>query len=357
MTSHYFRLSVFTGRVRVIFLMLAALVLSGCSMNQIFTPVYKITGVVLKNYSETEATPYVMQMSDPAMACALGESIDPLIYSFSRVVDAPKETGSLLMLLSANCAEELAWEADLRYRVYEYAGAVGQAKDARERAKRLNAVVAKRRHISFQRAMEAYEYDPGAENAECPFLYDEQDEFTFLLGLLTGMQAIVNDANSGALAGVPRDIAAQAERAAECVDNEKWAGLPNAIRGMVWLLLPDTRPDLSPEPWEMLENSSRIGVEKGMRASMALEAVAAETFGREDVLEDVLARFAESEKTFEVWDEYRVVDEVSRNVITYTSDKYWASNYGYRTPSTYFGKLNDKRDMDEVDTMDLDGLL
>lgn len=357
MTSHFFRLSASTGRVRCIFLMLAALLLSGCSMNQLFTPVYKVTGVVLKNYSESEATPYVMQMSDPAMACALGEAIDPLLYSFSRVVDAPKETGSLMMLLAANCTEEEAWEADLRYRVYEYAGAVSQAKDARERAKRLNALVAKRRYESFQRAMAAYEYDPAAENAECPFLYDEQDEITFLLGLLTGMQSIVNDANSGALAGVPRDIAAQAERAAECVDNEKWAGLPNAIRGLVWLLLPDTRPELSPDPWEVLENSSRLGVEKGIRASMALEAVAAETFGRDDVLEDVLARFAASEENFEVWEEYRVVDEVARNVVTYSSDKYWASNYGYRTPSTYFGKLSDQRDMDDVETMDLDGLL
>ena len=52
-----------------------------------------------------------------------------------------------------------------------------------------------------------------------------------------------------------------------------------------------------------------------------------------------------------------MVDELARKVVTYTSDKYWASNYGYRTPSTYFGKLSDQRDMDDVETMDLDGLL
>src|SRR5690554_5668332 len=85
----------------------AALVLAGCSAN----PIYTTTGIVLSNYSESEATPYVMQMSDPKMACALGEGVDPLLYSFSRVTSAPDTTGSLLMLLAANCMEYRTWEA------------------------------------------------------------------------------------------------------------------------------------------------------------------------------------------------------------------------------------------------------
>ena len=51
-------------------LLLAVTLLAGCSAN----PIYTTTGVVLSNYSEGEATPYVMQMSDPQMACALGEA-------------------------------------------------------------------------------------------------------------------------------------------------------------------------------------------------------------------------------------------------------------------------------------------
>lgn len=207
----------------------AVAALAGCSAN----PIYTTTGVVLSNYSEGEATPYVLQMSDPKMACALGEGIDPLLYSFSRVTEAPDTTGSLLMLLAGNCAEYKAWEAELAYLRADYQGDVATAKDAREEAKRLNALTAKRRYRSFQRAMAAYEFDPAAEPLECPFLFSEQDELTFLLGLLTGMQAIVNDANSGAMAGVPRNIAPQAERAATCLDNEKWGGTPNAIRALV----------------------------------------------------------------------------------------------------------------------------
>lgn len=334
-------------------MILAALAfLAGCSAN----PIYSTTGVVLSSYSEGEATPYVLQMSDPEMACALGEGIDPLLYSFSRVTSAPDSTGSLLMLLAGNCSEYQAWEAELEYLREDYAGNVPAAKDARERAKRLNAETAKRRYIAFQRAMAAYDFDPAAEELECPFLFEEQDELTFMVGLLTGLQAIVNDANSGAMAGVPRNIAPQAERAATCLDNEKWGGLPNAIRSLVWLLLPDTRPALSPDPWQVLENSSELSVQAGFRVSMALEAVAAETFGKPEVLEDLIARFAEADNTIVVRDDYRLLDEVARDVIQFSSDKHWTAEYGYRTPRRHFGKMSPESE-EEVETMDLDDLL
>ncbi|MGC8121718.1 hypothetical protein [Marinobacter sp. VGCF2001] len=341
------------ARVRGAVLGSSALLLAGCSAN----PIYTTTGVVLSSYSESEATPYVMQMSDPGMACALGEGTDPLVYSFSRVTDAPDSTGSLLMLLAANCMEYRAWEAELGYLRAEYEGEVPAAKDAREVSKRLYAQTAKRRYQAFARAMAAYDFDPAAEPLECPFLFTEQDELTFLLGLLTGMQAIVNDSNSGALAGVPRNIAPQAERAATCVDNEKWGGLPNAVRALVWLLLPDTRPELSPDPWQVLDNSAELGVESGIRASYAVQVVAAETFGRPNVLADAIAGFAEAEERIEVWDEYQLVDEVARGVVQFASDKHWSTHYGHRTPQRFFGKMSPERDLENVETMDLDGLL
>lgn len=331
----------------------AVLLFAGCSFHPIYTP----TGDILSGYSEAEATPYVMQMSDAGMACSLGEGLDPLMYSFSRVTTAPDATGSLLMELAANCSEREAWEYELRYLRADYASDIPAAKDAREMAKRLNAETARRRYVAFQRAMNAYEYDPSIESAECPALSTNQDEITFLLGLLTGMQAIMNDANSGAQAGVPRDIAPQAERAVQCIDNEKWGGVPNAIRALVWLLIPDTRSEQSPDPWVVLENSSELGVAAGFRASMALEAVAAETFGRQDVLADVIARFAAAEDVIVVWEDYRLVDEVARNVILFSSDKYWTAHYGHRTPQSRFGSLSDTHEVDASDVMDLDGLL
>lgn len=354
MTSSLFNLEkILHGVKRKVLAVPALALLAGCSAN----PIYTTTGVVLSNYSEGEATPYVLQMSDTQMACSLGEGIDPLLYSFSRVTSAPDSTGSLLMLLAANCTEKRAWETELQYLRADYQGNVTGAKDAREVTKRLNAEIAHRRYAAFQRAMRAYDYDPSEENAECPFLFEEQDEFTFMIGLLTGMQAIVNDSNSGAMAGVPRNIAPQAERAAQCLDNEKWAGVPNAIRALVWLLLPDTQPALAPDPWRVFDDSARLGINGGNRISMALEAVAAETFGRPDVLEKVLKRFTDSEDSFDVNPDYRLVDTVAGEVLMFSSDKYWTEHYGYRTPQRYFGQLSEKRAGEETEVMSLDDLL
>ncbi|WP_303290555.1 hypothetical protein [Marinobacter sp. SS5-14b] len=341
------------ARLRAMVAASVVILLAGCSAN----PIYQTTGIVLSNYSESEATPYVMQMSDPRMACALGEGTDALMYSFSRIIDAPDSTGSLLMLLAGNCMEYRAWEAELDYLRAEYHGNVPAAKDAREMSKRLYAITAERRYEAYQRAMAAYDFDPAAEPMECPFLFTDQDELTFLLGLLTGLQAIVNDANSGALAGVPRNIAPRAERAAQCVDNEKWGGLPNAVRALVWLLIPDTRPELSPDPWVVLENSAEMGVKAGIRASHAVQVVASETFGRPDVLASTIAEFAETEEQIDVWDTYRLVDHVARSVVTFSSDKHWTRNYGHRTPASFFGKMTAERDTSNVETMSLDGLL
>ncbi len=331
----------------------ALIVLTGCSAN----PIYTTTGVVLSNFAESETTPYVLETSDPRLACALGESLDSLIYSFSRVMDAPDDTGSLLMLLAGNCSQYKAWEAELAYVRADYQGNIEAAKDAREEAKRMNALTARRRYASFRRAMAAYEFDPSAEPVECPFLFSDQDELIFLLGLMTGMQAIVNDANSGGMGGVPKNIAPQTERVAACLDNEKWAGMPNAIRSLVWLLLPDTRPEGVSDPWQVLEGSTELGVEKGLRIPHAIQTIAAETFGRRDKLEEAIASFAESSATIEVWDDYRLLDEIATDMVHFSSDKYWSANYGYRTPQSFFGKMSPEGESENVETMSLDGLL
>ncbi|MBE0486786.1 MAG: hypothetical protein IBX51_11655 [Marinobacter sp.] len=331
----------------------AALTVAGCSAN----PVYTTTGMVLTNYAESEATPYVLEMKDPEMACALGLSLDPLVYSFSRVMSPPDTTGALLMLLAANCSEYQAMESEIHYLRANHAGDVNNARDAREQVKRLNADIAHRRLTAFERAMAAYKFDPGAEPLECPFLFNEQDELTFMMGLVTGLQAIVNDANSGAMAGIPRNIAPQAERAVQCIDNEKWAGVPNAVRALVWLLLPDTRPPMSPDPWRVLANSRALGFEGGHRVASALEVVAAETFGRPDVLEDALRAAANAENSMKVSEDYRLLDAVARRILLHASDKHWAANYGYRTPSNSFGSLSPVSSSRSTEVMDLDGLL
>jgi len=324
--------------------------LTGCQ-----NPIYVLVGGVLKEYSENEATPYVLQMDDFEMACAMGESLHPLVYSFSRVVPAPDDTSSLLMLSAANCAESQAWEAELSSLRAEYNGQLVLAKDERERAKRLNALVAERRLIVFNHANSAYDYDPSDADAECPRLIDDQDELTFMLGLLTGLQGITNDANSGMRAGIPRDIGSQAEKGMRCLNNEKWGGLPESVRALVWMLIPDTRPADSMDPWLLLEKNSELGAKAGYRASGVVELMAADMLGKDEIFKDALQRFAEAGDTMTRSEDYALVDETAFRLALFLSDKHWVSEYGYRTPEQYFGRLSTQTE--DVDTMSLDGLL
>lgn len=331
-------------------LCLALLFSAGCAVN----PIYSTTGKVMTGYAENYNTPYVLSLADPDMSCSMGTALDPLVYSFKTVTDTPYKTGSLLMLLSANCAEEQAWNANLRSLRAERAGNVSEAEDARTESKRWQAITARRRLESFHEAMKAYDYDYTNPNVECPDLDTDQDELTFMLGLLTGLQSIMNDSASGVMVNVPRDIAPEAERAARCLSNKKWAGLPDSIRAAVWLLIPATKPSDSPDPWVVLKNDSALGAQKGMRAAGALEVVMAENLGKDKILADAIHRFAAAGKTMKVWKEYQLIDHVARNTVMAVSDRYWTQHYGQRTPALRFGEL--KKDSGPSDKS-LDDLL
>jgi len=330
---------------------LAAVAMAGCSVN----PIYNVTGQVLTGYSETEATPYVLAMNDVGMACALGESVDPLVSSFSRVTAPPESTGSLLALLSGICAERVAVEEDLRYRRAEFNDNVTEMRDARTNSRRKYGETAQRRLVAFNRAMSAYDFDPTTDTPSCPCFKNDQAELTFLLGLLSGAQAVLDDAKAGGRAGVSRSLAPQIERAATCVDSEKWAGLPENIRAAVWVLLPDTRPDEDINPWDTMKANRQLAVAGGLRAAVALELAMAENVGDEDTIAEALAFLAASEDDFEVRAEYALVDFVGMEVVLAVSDRIWTKRYGYRTPGNRFGRIETGRaPREDIDT---DGLL
>ncbi|MDX5329367.1 MAG: hypothetical protein LPK06_11355, partial [Marinobacter sp.] len=94
-----------------------------------------------------------------------------------------------------------------------------------------------------------------------------------------------------------------------------------------------------------------------IRASHAVQIVAAETFGRPDVLADAIAHFADADDRIDVWDDYRLVDEVARTIVQFSSDKHWTAEYGHRTPRNFFGKMSPERARTNTETMDLDDLL
>lgn len=335
---------------RVIGIMALVMVLSGCSVN----PLHKITGDVMTGYAEKENTPYVLAMTDIEMACSLGESVDPLLYSFSRVTMAPEKTGTLLQILSGICMEQRAVEEELRYLRADYNDNTGNMRDARENMQRLYGITASRRVEAYQRMLRGFSYDP-VPGAECPDFYTDQDEITYLLGLAAGAQAVIDNGKSRGRADVPRSIAAEVERSADCVDNEKWAGLPNALKASIWVLLPDLRPNDDVDAWETLRESRELGFERGIRTAAALELLMAENVGREKVIAESLAYIEEHSEDFDVNPKYSLPDLVGMRIAWGVSDRLWTKEHGYRTPKSRFGETG--TELDDDDSVDTEGLL
>ncbi|TVP57068.1 MAG: hypothetical protein EA349_07250 [Halomonadaceae bacterium] len=331
---------------------MAATVLSGCGgFHLIYTP----TGQALSGYAETHNTPYVLEMHDVGIACSLGLALDPLLYSFSRVTVAPENTGTLLQVLAGICGEREAQYEELRYLRAGHQDVTEEIQDARTAMQRRYEVNAGRRLASFNRAMRAFAFDPSADVPVCPCYRNNQDELTFMLGLVSGLQAVMDDAKGGGGAGVSRGLALQIERAATCLDNTKWAGLPGNLRALVWSLLPDSRPDEITDPWASMADNRQLAMNGGMRTAIVLELVMAENLGRNDTIAEVLALLAASEGDFQVNPEYRMVDLAGMEIARFVSDRVWTRRYGYSTPLNRFGRVSDERPARE--NIDTDGLL
>src|SRR5690606_35449323 len=121
----------------------------------------------------------------------------------------------------------------------------------------------------------------------------DTEKTVYLLGMLSGLQTMTNDINSGDAVQVPKDIAAVVERGMTCLNNEKFWGAPMATRAVIWTLLPGAG-DGKPDAYQTLKQSTQIGEQKGVRLSHALYAVAAQASGDDAKLRDALKTFAEA---------------------------------------------------------------
>lgn len=332
----------FSRPLKAALLVLTILAMQGCSV------IYKTTGDVLVNYSEDEMVPYLMGSSDTEMACASGEALTPLLMSFQSVGAHPEKLGVLVNVVAGSCAEQQSVEAQLAYIRALDQGNVAEAQDARIRQKRHARLAAKRQYKAFQLAIGQY---GEAENGTCPRLRSEFDGLVWMFGQLGGVQALLNDATAEGAVGVPRNIAARAERGVACLDNDKWWGLPNGIRAALWNTLPMLKPD-GRNAWQTLEKSVDQGFDNGIRLASALYALAAEGKGDRQRMRKAIREFANAD--IEVNERYRMLDAMAKVLITNTSDKMWTRATGKRTPVGGLGTFwDDKQPGSDVNIDDL----
>lgn len=294
--------------------------LTGCGM------IYKTTGDVLVGYGEADMMPYVLTNNDVPMACGMGKSLTPLLMSFESVGSDPDKLGVMVYTTAATCSDAHALDAQLRYMRDIKSGDVTDAQDARIVQKRWAAISASRQWTAYKRALKAY---GGMKDGQCPDLDSDFDQTVWMVGMLSGLQALLNDTTAGGAVGVPRNIAANAAEGATCLNNDKWWGVPEGIQGVVWNMLPMLAPK-GADSWQMLEDSAKKGLAGGVRLGSALYAMAAYSKGDTERLKTAIRDFAANDNN--VNPDYRLIDAFAREIVQGLSDRLWTKATGKRTP-------------------------
>lgn len=307
-------------------------------------------------FVEKKLVPPMLAESDVLMACQSAVATTPLIMGSENLGADANQLGTLLYTTAGVCAETVAYENELRYLRASRANNVDEAQDARIAQKRFAELAARRQYIAYQRFERYYEKRYNIKiGDECTDFYKDFDEFVYMLGLISGLQALVNDITAQQVVGVPMDIAAKAERAFSCLDNKKWWGVPMAARAVVWNVLPGA--DEGKDPWAAFNAAMKLGEENGVRLPHAMYAISAA--GKDDKarMRDAIRRFALVPDTFKVNEKYRVVDGLAGMLVGSLSDRLWTEATGTRTPVGSLGRFWDDKSSLQEGGVSVDDLL
>lgn len=331
--------------IRLVSVFALALLGSGCNL------IYKTTGDTMAGYSADHAVPFIMSLDDTDMGCASGEAMTPLLMSFSRVTNPAHNVGVLMYASAASCAEQKAWEEELRYLRALKAGNASEAEDAREAQKRYFALAAQRQYKAYRHMESYFEVNIGEE---CGDVDDREDQLVWLVGNLAGLQSLNSQMSSLSDQGIPLNLASKVGRAAECLDDADWWGVPSAMRAVVWTMVPGTMPK-GQDAWARLSLASKQGENVGVRLAHVFEALAAANANNTELLKSVIRSHAESLKSMPVRKDAAMLDRIATLNIRAISDRMWTEHTGHRTPAGKLGKFPD--DVVKVETLDLDDLL
>lgn len=299
--------------------------LTGCSH------VIKTGANVALGFTEKHIVPPILAMEDAEMVCNSGNSLTPAIMSTKEMGADPTRVAVLMYSAAGICAEEQALQAELRYLRAAKTGNISEAQDARIEQKRWAALAAQRQYTGYTMFQSRYEkkYNRALGDG-CPTIKGDIEQTVYLLGMISGLQAMTNDINSGGAINVPKDIAAVVERGMTCLDNAKFWGAPQATRAVIWTLLPGAG-DGKPEPYATMKQSMQIGEQKGVRLAHALYAVAAQASGDDAKVRDALKSFAQARsETKPVNPQFKLIDSMAGAMVRGIADRYWTENTGVR---------------------------
>jgi len=335
------------GRLAIV---LSLTSVTGCSV--VNHMIYKTTGTVMTAYAEEHQVPYVLASDDLEMNCSMAQALTPLLMSFGRVTHTPNQLGVMVYLSAGMCAESQAWEQELRYLRAMKKANVQEAQDAQIAQKRYHILAANRNYTGYRHLVEEF----GEPGGKCPKLDDEFENFIWMMGMLAGLQALSNEMSSGAGLGIPKDIAAKAERGAACLDDDQFWGVPMAIRATIWSMLPGAVPQ-GEDPFARLKIAAEKGEKAGVRLPHVLYAMAALNQGNTELVKDVIRQHAKSKAKKPADPERKLLDAIATQTLEAISDRLWTEQTGHRTPIGGLGTFWDDKRQSSGETIDLDDIL
>lgn len=330
---------------RIALLSVALISMSGCSM------IYKTTGWFAYDFTEDYAIPYTMKGDDVGMACAMTEGMTGALLSFTEVAYTPDRQAVSMYMMAGACAEDRAQQEALAYLRAFKSQNIAEAKDARIREKRAFALAASRQYNAYRHMVAEF----GEPGQECPDMSDDEELF-WVLGILAGVQSVMNDVRAQGEVGVPKDIAMKATRGIQCVDNQRWWGVPQAVSSAVGIMLPDGSAKEGNSPWQQMHEASRIASASGVRLAHAVEITVADGSGNQQQLRDAIRRHAASLKTTPSNPRFKMMDIMAHRQILAVSDRLWTEATGSRTPVGGLGTFWDDAPK-AVPSFDIDDLL
>lgn len=338
-------------RNRKLFFFLLFLVLTLFLLAKVVRSGIENSGNYFVSFIEDHAVPYVLKTDDVEMGCIMAESLTLLVPSLAEINASPHKLAVILDFLSGSCAEFKAWEEELRYLRAVYDKNVREAQDARIAQKRHLGLAAKRQLNGYLNLEAAYS---GIASDQCPVFDSWNDEFYWLVGLMDGLQAVLNDLASEGSASVPLDIALKVGRGAHCLDNEKWWGLPDAIKVAIWVSFPENKPD-NIEPLTVLDLSVQIGLNKGVRIAQVIAAKVYIGLGNTEQVKTIIRDNVLTRSNMPVNSHFLFLDQVVILQLQAISDAMWTAATGKRTPIRGLGTFWDdnKTPIDTVDILDV----
>jgi hypothetical protein len=278
-----------------------------------------------------------LRVPDLGMVCTMGEA---LVHPLSAITSSRNPAHKVLLIsetIAGTCTQQNAWEAETQaLSVRQNLGALGAQRtnllrDLKIQETRAHAATAQR----FYRGYKHFEAEYGPIGEACPRIRKD-DEAVYLIGLISGVLALMHDKAAGNPMGVPTSTLLAVGRASRCLDSETWWHVPKALEAASFALIPGGEP-AGFDAWAELQAAAEAGESSGVRVARAFSILFFANADRDDDVQQGIKAHAQSLKDTKQSTQWALLDEYARLVSLHESDLLWTRSKGYRTPQ--FGEL------------------